>query len=122
MADTHSSLGAIPSTASPVLGEIVRRLVEVYRPEKIYLFGSIARGQATADSDYDLMIIVPDTSTSTLKQNRVGYRAPREIGVPRDIFVSTSSDFNKQLHLVASFPSTVVREGILLYVAECRTD
>jgi predicted nucleotidyltransferase len=98
-----------------VLGEMVRRLVEVYCPEKIYLFGSVARGEATADSDYDLMIVVPDTSSSTLKQNRAGYRALREIGVPRDIFVSTSSDFNKQLHLKASFPSTVVREGLLLY-------
>lgn len=98
-----------------MLGEIVRRLVEVYRPERIYLFGSVARGEATADSDYDLMIIVPDTSTSTRKQNRAGYRALREIGVPRDIFVSTSSEFNKQLHLKASFPSTVVREGLLLY-------
>jgi predicted nucleotidyltransferase len=115
VANTHASIGAIPSTTSPVLGEMVRRLVEVYRPEKIYLFGSVARGEATADSDYDLMIVVPDTSISTLKQNRAGYRALREIGVPRDIFVSTSSDFNKQLHLKASFPSTVVREGLLLY-------
>lgn len=115
MANTQAAIGAIPSTTSPVLGEMVRRLVEVYRPEKIYLFGSVARGEATADSDYDLMIVVPDTSSSTLKQNRPGYRALREIGVPRDIFVSTANDFNKQLHLKASFPSTVVREGLLLY-------
>ncbi len=107
--------GVVPTTTSPVLGEMVRRLVELYRPEKIYLFGSVARGEATADSDYDLMIVVPDTSAPARKQNRAGYRALREIGVPRDIFVSTSSDFNKQLHLKASFPSTVVREGILLY-------
>jgi predicted nucleotidyltransferase len=98
-----------------VLGEMVRRLVELYRPEKIYLFGSVARGNATADSDYDLMIVVPETLVSELKQNRAGYRAFRDIGVPRDIFVSTSSAFNKQLHLKASPPSTVVREGLLLY-------
>ena len=28
----------------PVLGEIVRRLVEAYQPERIYLFGSKAPG------------------------------------------------------------------------------
>lgn len=108
-------IGVVPTAASPVLSAMVRRLVEIYHPERIYLFGSVARGEATADSDYDLMVVVPDDSAPALKHHQLGYRALREIGVPRDIFVSTSSDFNKQLHLKASFPSTVVREGILLY-------
>jgi predicted nucleotidyltransferase len=89
--------------------------VEVYRPERIYLFGSVARGEATADSDDDLMVVVPDDSAPALRDSRAGYRALREIGVPRDIFVSTSSDFKKQLYLKASFPSTVEREDLLLY-------
>jgi predicted nucleotidyltransferase len=33
-----------PSIDAPVLAEIVRHLAEAYRPEKIYLFGSRARG------------------------------------------------------------------------------
>jgi predicted nucleotidyltransferase len=32
----------------PVLGEIVRRLVDDCQPERIYLFGSRARGNAGA--------------------------------------------------------------------------
>lgn len=47
-----------PSVDAPVLAEIVRRLAEAYRPERIYLFGSTARGDPGPDSDYDLMIIV----------------------------------------------------------------
>jgi predicted nucleotidyltransferase len=39
-----------PSTDDAVLQEIVRRLVEVYRPLRIYLFGSVARGEAGPDS------------------------------------------------------------------------
>jgi hypothetical protein len=38
----------------------VRRLVEAYHPERIYLFGSKARGDAGPDSDFDLMVIVSD--------------------------------------------------------------
>jgi predicted nucleotidyltransferase len=38
----------------PVLGEIVRRLVDDCQPERIDLFGSRARGNAGADSDYDI--------------------------------------------------------------------
>jgi predicted nucleotidyltransferase len=44
----------------PTLAEIVRRLVAAYQPERIYLFGSVARGEAGPDSDYDLLVIVPD--------------------------------------------------------------
>jgi predicted nucleotidyltransferase len=36
------------------LAEIVRRPVAAYQPERIYLFGSMARGDPDADSDYDL--------------------------------------------------------------------
>ena len=36
------------------LAEIVRRLAEAYQPERIYLFGSKARGDEGPDSDYDL--------------------------------------------------------------------
>jgi predicted nucleotidyltransferase len=35
-----------PSADDPVLGEVVRRLSEVYHPVRIYLFGSAARGDA----------------------------------------------------------------------------
>ncbi len=104
-----------PSATDPVVAEMVRRLVSVYQPERIYLFGSVARGQAGPDSDYDIMVVVPDDTSPEMLRPRLGYRAVRELGVPRDIFVSRAFDFRKQLHLKSSFPSTVVREGILLY-------
>jgi len=58
--DGRGSLAPVPSHRDPLLGEIVRRLTEVYRPKRIYLFGSTARGDAGPDSDYDLMIVLPD--------------------------------------------------------------
>jgi predicted nucleotidyltransferase len=89
--------------------------VEVYRPERILLFGSVARGEAGPDSDYDLMVVVPDDTPPEQQRSRAGYRAVRDLGAARDIFVSTSSNFRRQLHLKASFPSTVVREAVVLY-------
>ncbi|NIQ85536.1 MAG: nucleotidyltransferase domain-containing protein, partial [Acidobacteria bacterium] len=46
--------------SDPLLADVVRRLVDAYAPERIYLFGSSARGEAGPDSDYDLLLIVPD--------------------------------------------------------------
>ncbi|MEK7407139.1 MAG: nucleotidyltransferase domain-containing protein, partial [Acidobacteriota bacterium] len=104
-----------PSANDPVLAEMVQRLVEVHHPLQIYLFGSAARGDAGPHSDYDILVIVPDDTPADLQKSRSGYRAVRDLGVPRDIFVSQARDFRAQLHLKASFPSTVVREGIVLY-------
>src|SRR5437868_4206922 len=39
------------------LAEIIRRIVEVARPEKIILFGSAARGRMGPNSDIDLLVI-----------------------------------------------------------------
>src|ERR1035441_8121105 len=53
--------GRVMSAASdPILNEVVRRLVEAYSPERIYLFGSVARGEAGPASDYEIMFIVTD--------------------------------------------------------------
>ncbi|MBI4574854.1 MAG: nucleotidyltransferase domain-containing protein [Planctomycetes bacterium] len=41
-----------------VWAEIARRLVEAYRPERIYLFGSSARGEDGPVSDYDILMVV----------------------------------------------------------------
>ena len=48
--------------ASKVLDQIVKRLVKGLRPDRIYLFGSQARGQATKSSDFDLLVVVPEST------------------------------------------------------------
>ena len=42
---------------SPVLAEVVRRVIEVAQPDRIILFGSAACGQMGPDSDIDLLVI-----------------------------------------------------------------
>src|SRR5258708_2721441 len=40
-----------------ILADIVKRVVEAAKPEKIVLFGSAARGTMGPDSDLDLLVI-----------------------------------------------------------------
>lgn len=61
----------------PKLAEIIRRLVAAYQPERIYLFGSVARGEAGPDSDYDLLVVVPDDAPPEQKRSRLAYEALR---------------------------------------------
>ena len=101
----------------PVLAEIVRRLVDAYRPERIYLFGSVARGEAGADSDYDLLVVVPDDAPPERQDSDLAYRALRGTGIAADVLVCTHSYFEARRHLRASLPGTVLREGRLLHAA-----
>ena len=115
MDDLRSAVLQTPSAEDPVLGEIVRRLVEAYHPERIYLFGSAARGEAGQDSDYDIMVVVQDQSEPERRDCDLAYRVLRGLRVAKDVLVWTRSEFEKRLHLKASLPSTIVREGKLLY-------
>jgi len=99
----------------PTLAEITRRLVETYRPERIYLFGSRARGTVGADSDYDLLLVVPDDVPPALRRSTHAYEALWGLSKSGDILVWTHTAFSERLHLRASLPSTVQREGRLLY-------
>ena len=96
---------------------IAERLVEAYQPERIYLFGSKARGDAGPDIDFDLLIVVPDTAPADRKRSRLAYEVLRGTGIAADVLVSTRGAFENRLHLAASLPATVVREGRLLHAA-----
>jgi uncharacterized protein len=106
-----------PASIPPLLAEIVRRLVALYGPDQIYLFGSTARGDAGPDSDYDLMVIVPDGVPQSLRDSGPAYRALWRLGAAVDVLVWTRHQFDSRLHLRASLPATIVREGRLLYAA-----
>lgn len=103
--------------ADPVLAEIVRRLVEAYRPERVYLFGSVARGQAGPDSDYDLLLVVPDDAPPERRRSRLAYEVLWSTGVAADVLVCTVSEFESRRHLPSSLSATVLREGRLLHAA-----
>jgi predicted nucleotidyltransferase len=92
-------------------------LVRAYQPERIYLFGSAARGDTQPDSDLDLMVIVRDEAPPERRRSRLAYQALRGTGTAVDVLVWTESAFDERLHLKASLPSTVVREGRLIYAS-----
>jgi len=101
----------------PSLAEIVRRLIDAYQPERIYLFGSRARSDFGTDSDYDVLVVVPDSVSPERKRSRLAYEMLRGTGVAADILVWTEEAFDQRLHLRTSLPFAVVAEGKLLYAS-----
>ena|SRR5208337_5692356 len=117
MAAERTTTFIIPAAGDPALSEAVHRLVAAYQPERVYLFGSVARGDAGADSDYDLLLVVPDDAPPEKRRSRLAYEALRGTGTAVDVLVCTRSYFEDRRSLKASLPGTVLREGRLLHAA-----
>jgi len=117
MAAENAATFRTPTASDAVLAEIVRRLVEAYQPERIYLFGSVARGDAGPHSDYDILVVVADDAQPERRRSRVAYEVLWGTGVAADVLVWTANQFNSRIHLATSLPATVIREGKLLHAA-----
>ena len=100
-----------------LLAEMVRRLVAEFSAHRVYLFGSRAHGAAGADSDYDLLVVVPGSDLPGHQRDRLALRALRGLRVDADVIVLTREEFERKLGVVCSLPATVVREGKLLHAA-----
>lgn len=98
-----------------LLSAITRSLIEAYEPERIYLFGSTARGDAGPDSDFDILVIVADDAAPARRRSRLGYEALWPVGRAGDILVMTQSDFDNRARVRASLAATVAEEGRVLY-------
>jgi predicted nucleotidyltransferase len=107
----------LPPVSDPTLAELLRRLVVAFQPERVYLFGSHARAEPGPDSDYDLMVVVPDSAPPERRRSRLAYQVLRGTGVAADVLVWTQGEFDSRLHLQAALPATITREGRLLYAA-----
>ncbi len=101
----------------PILAEVVRRLLAAYQPAAVYLFGSKARGDEGPDSDYDLLVVVPDDASAERRDSRLAYETLWGTGTAADVLICTHSYFEARRHLRASLPGTVLREGKQLHAA-----
>jgi predicted nucleotidyltransferase len=113
----RQDLPHLDETEARALAEIVARLVDAYDPERVYLFGSKARGDQGPDSDFDLLLIVPEAAPMALRDSQLAYKVLRGTGTAADVLVLTRTAFDSRLHLAASLPATVAREGRLLHAA-----
>ena len=110
-------MSEVRTSGDPIAQEIVARLVAALSPERIYLFGSRARGDHKHDSDYDVLVVVRERTGPGRATERHAYRALSGVGAPIDVVVMTTDYFRWMLGAKASLPATVEREGRVIYDA-----
>ena len=91
-----------------VLQEATRRLVEQFKPQKVILFGSQARGTADSRSDIDLLVVCP-LSGKRREMMVAMDLALSGLGIARDIVVLTPQEYERDREI----PGTVARPAFL---------
>ena len=95
-----------------------RRIGREFRPERVVLFGSYARGVATDDSDVDLLIILPFEGKSVYQS--VQMRLRLRPAFPVDLIVRTPENVRQRLKMGDGFMREILEEGKVLYEAHRR--
>ncbi len=98
--------------------ETIRKAVDLLReaaqPEKIILFGSYARGDATEDSDVDLLVIEKEVRSRRMEFVRLS-RVIAQLDAPIEVFVVSVRDVEEWGHLRGTALLPALREGKVLY-------
>ena len=110
MSSSHDRFVITPAK----IDRIVQRLVRRFHPEKVILFGSWARGDAGANSDVDLLVVMPVNGSRRRKVVEM-LAALNDIPLPVDVVLATPQEFVDHADIVGTIVYPAVREGKVLY-------
>ena len=93
---------------------ITTQLIEKYGPEKIILFGSVARGEYDQANDLDFLIIKQDVPLYGIDRMReLDELIDRNVAA--DMLVYRPDEFEDRVRLGDPFIKAILREGRVLY-------
>ena len=101
-------------TTETIISAMVDRIVGLFQPSRVVLFGSQARGDANEWSDVDLLVVLPNGTD----QHHAAVEIHRSLGdlpVAKDIVVTTPEEISRRGHIVGGVLCAALREGKAIY-------
>lgn len=96
------------------LNEIVKRLKNTFNPQRLFLFGSRAKGSAHELSDYDFLLVVEKDEAGRVANMIEGKKITRDLPVSADVFVYSKEEFNEWKEEFNSIPEVAINTGVEL--------
>lgn len=94
---------------------LLERIVARWNPEEIWLFGSRARGTGTPDSDWDLLVVVPNGTPDSERDSFAVWEVTKRSGVGSDVVIVTRDEFEEDRTVTNTVQYETAHFGVRLY-------
>ena len=94
--------------------ELLDPVVDYFKPQRVILFGSRARGEATRDSDIDLLVVVDDDTPPEKLSWQAAYEAHRSRHAA-DVFPMRAETFERERGIPNTLAAEADADGIVVY-------
>src|SRR5215208_565206 len=98
------------------IDQVVKQIVEKFKPQKIILFGSYARGDPRPESDVDLLVVI-DTPLREVKQS-LEIHQHLNVMFGLDLLVYTPNHLKERADMGDWFVRDILKEGKVVYEAD----
>jgi predicted nucleotidyltransferase len=93
----------------------VKRVVTLFHPQRVVLFGSYAYGRPTSDSDVDLLVVMRHEGPAAVQAAEI--RKQVRAGFPMDLLVRSPQEIRRRLAMGDFFIREIMERGQPLYEA-----
>ena len=101
-----------------LIANMTDTIVNEVHPDEIVLFGSHGRGDAQPGSDFDFLVVLPDSEEARLHRRRITgklYRSLAAYPVAKDLLVYTRAEVEHWRRVSGHVVATGLQEGRRLY-------
>jgi hypothetical protein len=105
----------LPGFNDSELRRLLDGIVRDYRPEAVYLIRSHGESLAGPDSDWDLLVVVPDSTPDTKLGVVAGHEALRAFGVAAEVIPTRRARFEQLKNQAGTLSHVAARQGRLVY-------
>jgi predicted nucleotidyltransferase len=94
---------------------MVEEIVDGFSPRRVILFGSVARGDETAESDVDLMVVFDHLDAAHRRELQAQLMAAITAPVPFDVFVLDVDEYEAKKDIIGTIAYWPTREGVVVH-------
>ncbi|HET6248431.1 MAG TPA: nucleotidyltransferase domain-containing protein [Tepidisphaeraceae bacterium] len=95
------------------INAFVEEVARQFQPDRVVLFGSHCYGQPRADSDVDLLVIMPHEGHEAIQAAEIRKRI--RAGFPMDLIVRSPGEIRRRMEMHDSFITEILERGETLY-------